>query len=157
MCGSSYNNGNSSIEGGDEATIKEFESTRAKIIGLISQYQYQYQFEEVEWTNKDIFTSIPDKIQQESQSSATQGSGNKSLERTSRRLFDHMKPDVLNIDSTFQIQELDHGGALAQPYNINNEPNYVFDSLLCLLDTGCRMRARIQVSFKGDSKQRLYR
>ena len=62
--------------------------------------KYQYKSEEVEWKNQDIFASIPDQTQQESQPNSTQSSRNSSLERTTRRLFDHMKPDNLNINST---------------------------------------------------------
>ena len=66
------------------------------MIGLIIKYQYK--FEDLQLKYQSILASFPDLAEQNFQSSSTQR--NKLLERTSRRLFDNMKPDVLNIDIT---------------------------------------------------------
>ena len=44
------------IEGINEGTNKEFKSINAKMIGLISKYQYK--FEDLQWKNHDILASI---------------------------------------------------------------------------------------------------
>ena len=57
------------IDGGDEATTKEFESISAKMIRLIRNYQYM--FDNIQWKYKDTLASIPDPAEQDSQSIST--------------------------------------------------------------------------------------
>ena len=73
------------------------------------------------------------------------------MDRPTRRLFDHIKPETLSIDSSVNKVEVWQSKfklwiiEFMRPDSLNNDPIYVFDSLICLLDNGWQTDASMNI------------
>ena len=67
------------------------------MIGLVDEYKFE--FDNLNWKYQKVLSEIPDPKKQNSEQSSASSLRTNSLERSLRRTIDHIKPNILNIES----------------------------------------------------------